>query len=259
MRRIISVILVFCLFCTTQVFAQDYQGNMELDENHFTRFKFSEEYELIVTNEFDKINTNKETMPSNSNIYPYTLTTVDKSVYEIPFYKPEGEKRYIDPISVYERRKAYYPEIAFNMESYMDGILNIDYNTITKEDLISRISSDCYYRILDEDIDAYINYVKTNKIKITGTSHVQMPILYYDGLCYRVRTKIEFSIDNAIVKENLLLGDLNSAQKISYSKDKYSLIVDIPTGFKEEKLFLYVLNMGRIQDMIAGSIGNGKL
>ena len=36
--------------------------------------------------------------------------------------------------------------------------------------------------------------VKTNKIKLAGSAKVQIPILYFDGTYYRVRTKLEFKI-----------------------------------------------------------------
>ena len=57
---------------------------------------------------------------------------------------------------------------------------------------------------------------------------MQFPAVYFDGELYRVRVKVDYKIENADKKENLIYGDLKSKEAISYDKDENSMIVDIP-------------------------------
>ena len=69
-----------------------------------------------------------------------------------------------------------------------------------------------------------------------------MPILYYDGNNYRLRTKINFEILNSDTKDNVLYFDSeNDEYKITYEKQKYEFYIDavIDTATNKSKV-MYV-------------------
>ena len=51
--------------------------------------------------------------------------------------------------------------------------------------------------------EEYVKYVKDNQIQIEGSATVLLPIVYYDDIDYRVRTKLEFKIVNSNTNENI--------------------------------------------------------
>ena len=63
-------------------------------------------------------------------------------------------------------------------------------------------------------------------LKITGEAKVQMPIIYYDGVDYRVRTKLKFNVEQSYVDENLLLNDLELEDGYEYKSGENELLID---------------------------------
>lgn len=201
---------------------------------------FVQKYNTITVNG-EKLNINEDKMPSNKDQYPYTLANVDKSVYEIENYTSDAP---IDNVKnakeVFSDRKEYYPQIDEKITSYLNTILNIDYNTIdydTFKEAIDRVS---IYKTDEEIIKKYVNYVKENKIKINGTSIVQFPAVYYDGSRYRVRTKVNYQILSANKLSNLLFMDSENINEIKYELGEKEIIVDIPMsrGVTNNLLFI---------------------
>ena len=83
-----------------------------------------------------------------------------------------------------------------------------------------------------EGLKEYVNYVKSNKIIIQGKSTVMFPTIYFDGLEYNVRMKLEFEIKNSNTRDNLLYMDpINSdSTKVKYNNDKYTVYIDAKMG-----------------------------
>lgn len=189
--------------------------------------KYAEKNNTI-TLEGDKININPEKIPSNADMYPYTLSNVDKEVYEKDFFSIEGNEEFaIDPKTLYIQEKEYYDGVKQIIESFYGLLLNIDYKTIDANKLYDELNEVTAYEVDQEIIDEYVKYVKDNNIKISGQAKAQMPIIYYDGSYYRVRTKLTINVENTLKYENLILGDLLSETPRTYQKEN-TIIIDAP-------------------------------
>lgn len=183
------------------------------------------EYNTITVGD-EKININKDKEPSNVEDYPYTLASIDKTVYELKNYIANDS--YKNARDMYVDLKDNYYAISSLIEEYALAILNIDYATLDEEVLKDNLLDLSFYYENEANIKEYIEYIKSNKIKISGSAKVQFPAVYFDGELYRVRVKVDYKIENADKKENLIYGDLKSKEAISYDKDENSMIVDIP-------------------------------
>lgn len=173
----------------------------------------------------DKINVSNEKVPSNANEYPYTLANIDKSIYEKPFYT-EYEIDKMSPSQLYRYKKENYSEIRSYVEGYFASILNIDYNTITEENFKNSINQYLIYDPNDYAVKSYIDNVKTNKIIMNGSAKVQFPIIYSDGVSYRVRVRINLNVLSTNTKENLIYLDYLNGLNKTYQKSSYDILVD---------------------------------
>lgn len=206
-------------------------------------------------------------LPKNAKSYPYILSGIDNSVYELPFLETwgclAGDYAKV-PRGIYEHNIDYFGNMDKIIREAYTEILNIDYETITKDHF--RNTLHWYVWISGsqrDDLDAYIEYVKQNKIKITGKVTPLLPITYYDGISTRVRTKIEYTIISADTKIDLLFGDRsinglisNYAPTIYEVKDN-TIYVDIPITYtqssKDNKTVIY---FGRYQPLSKQQAGN---
>lgn len=189
---------------------------------------FVEKYNTITVNG-EKININEDKKPSNKDEYPYTLASVDKSIYEKKFYV-DDESNFINPKELYTAKKDYYTQIQEIAEGYYNLILNVDYNTINYENLKDEMLQYVLYGT--DGLKEYVNYVKENKIKIEGKSTVMFPAVYFDGLEYVVRMKLEFEVKNSNTKNNLIYMDpiADSENPVKYDNNKYTIYIDAKMG-----------------------------
>src|SRR5699024_2310158 len=93
----------------------------------------------------------------------------------------------------------------------------------------------------------YVDYVIQNEIKIEGNAKVQMPIIYYDGMRYRVRVKLEFEILNSKTGKDILYMDINNSKE-DYQKQKYIMYVDVPLLVEENSI--YVIEVPILDNLI---------
>lgn len=200
--------------------------------------KYAEKNNTI-TLEGDKININPEKIPSNADMYPYTLSNVDKEVYEKPFQEGEYTLYTENPKDCYINYKEEYLTMKKMIEQYFNIILNIDYTTVSAEKLYEDLSYLTAGDIDNEILDQYVSYVKTNKIKLNGQAKTQMPIVYYDGVDYRVRTKINLNVEQANTDKNLLLNSFMNEDEYQYKIGNNEILIDAKleifiesTGFK---------------------------
>lgn len=185
---------------------------------------FVERYNTIVM-EGDTINTNPEKMPSNASLYPYILSNVDKSVYELPFFLTDNRSN-LSPKELYVYKKDSYPQIEARCEEYFNELLNIDYRTITEESLREKIEAHYIFPATDSAVEKYIKHVKDNKIVLTGSSQVQFPVVYFDGSAIRVRMRLQFEVVSSNTKDSLIYMDMLDGLKETYTKKSYDIIVD---------------------------------
>lgn len=187
-----------------------------------------EKYNTIVP-EGETIVTKKESLPSNYEIYPYILYSVDKEVYEYDLIK-DWEDDYKSPKETYKYRKDYYNQVTHRTEQYYNAILNINYNDITVEKFKNEAGKFLRIAYDNEYYSEYVEYVKNNKIVIEGTAKVQMPIFYIDGISYRVRVKLTFKVLNSDTDKNLIFGDLKRSAGVKYKSKEYTIYVDASLG-----------------------------
>lgn len=200
-----------------------------------------------------KLNINPEKMPSNVNEYPYTLTDVDKSVYEIKNYDADSTGIKL-PRDIFSYEKESYYQINDIVTKYLNTLLNVDYENLNKTEFKENMNSISLFGISDSKYEEYFKYVESNKIKVSGTAKVQFPAIYYDGMVYRVRTKVEYEIKSSNNYENIFFNDNNSLKPVAYDKGKKELILDIPISvyYNTPQFAVYI---SRLNDYIAGSIG----
>lgn len=203
-------------------------------------------YNLITIND-EKININELKMPSNKDEFAYTLSNVNKKVYEIENYK--ANENYKNARQVYATLKNSYEDLNSLVEMYYNTLLNIDYTTITPESLYAILVQSTMYMVTEEDVEKYVEYVKTNQIQITGEAKVQNPIIYFDGEYYRVRTKLTYDLKNAIDYENVLFKDTDTKYKLGKG-EKY---IDVPLYQNITKTTYYIIPT-TISNIIAGSV-----
>ncbi len=198
-------------------------------------------------------------LPKNAQAYPYILSSIENSVYEMPFSGWDSGE--VGPRLCYKGAKSMYGRIDQMIREAYTEIVNIDYRTISKDHFTNAKKWSLDYSCgwvdeLDNQIEHYVDYVKKNKIEITGKVTPLLPIVYFDGNRYRVRTKIEYTIQSSDTDIDLLLCDriaYSGALKLCYSPTVYvskskTIYVDIALAAglnvenSEIKGLIYYLN-----------------
>lgn len=203
-------------------------------------------YNLITIGD-DRININEDKMPSNKEEFAYTLSNIDKKVYEIENYK--ANENYKNSLEVYSTLKTYYEAINYKVEQYYNTIINIDYEKISLEELYSTIVYNSMHIVTSNELEEYITYVKDNKIKVSGEAKLQNPIIYFDGETYRARTKLTYNIESADTLKNIFFKDIDSTYEIG----EKTIYVDVPISTNEEVTSFYIVPE-TISNMISGKI-----
>lgn len=189
---------------------------------------FVEKYNTI-TLYGEKLNINPDKIPSNATEYPYTLASVDKSVYEIPF-SVNYDEWVENPKSVFIKRKELYSQIKEVSEGYYNIILNIDYRNIDPNSFKENLQPYMLYTLDDVVINEYVEYVRKNHIIISGKATIQLPAVYNDGYDFRARMRLQFEIASSDTNSDLLYYDLTDSRDIVYSDKKYDVYVDTYLG-----------------------------
>lgn len=217
----------------SKFYAKNY--NKDVKKQKFNEFicNLFEKYSGVIPEGENVINDNKD-KPSNYNEYPYILESVEKETYEKSRFVFSDED-ILSPIDSFYKIKNLYPVIKEKVESYYNVILNVNYENITKENFNS--SKQNFSIPLNYSDSNYVDYVIQNEIKIEGNAKVQMPIIYYDGMRYRVRVKLEFEILNSKTGKDILYMDINNSKE-DYQKQKYIMYVDVPLLVEENDIFV---------------------
>lgn len=210
------------------------------------------EYNTI-TVEDEKININKSKEPNNVDEYPYTLASIDKSIYELKNYVENDS--YKNAKEIYADTKKYYNAINTLIQEYMNIILNVDYTNLDENEFTNDILDLSFHYENSDNLKAYVEYVKSNKIQLTGSAKVQYPAIYYDGQKYRVRVKVEYKILNAVNKVNLIYGDLKLKDNVIYDKDEDSIIIDVPIKKSMVSEIMYI-NLSPLSSIKAGKVND---
>jgi hypothetical protein len=208
------------------LFSNNVKGNKYIFKGELNELviNFVEKYNIIAPLG-EKLNINPEKIPANAAEYPYTLATIDKSIYEKPFFLGYDIKK-MSPKELYTYKKDYYPQIEMVSEGFFNEILNIDYKTITEESLKSKLEQYLVFRADDFAIASYVKHVKDNEIVIEGDSQLQFPIIYFDGESYRARLRLKFEVKHSKTKDSLLYLDMLDSLKERYENKSYDILVD---------------------------------
>ena len=200
-------------------------GNNDISKGQLNELvvNFAEKYNTIAL-KGDTINLDPQKMPSNSDQYPYILSNVDKAIYEIPLVANFPPDAYTSK-EMYQYKKELYPQIKSDTEGFFNYILNIDYMTITEENLREKLKLYLINPPNENTIVAYVKHVKDNEIVIEGNSRLIVPVIYSDGMTYRARVQLTFQIKHSNTRENLLYLDFREGKKI-YTKINYDFLAD---------------------------------
>ena len=216
------------------------KANKEMFKGEFNELivKFVEKYNTMIP-EGETLVTKEESKPSNYEIYPYILYSVDKKVYE---YECDGagEPDFKTPAETYSYEKDRYSQMQYRSEHYYNTILNVDYTKIDKEAF--KEEAEKYLRYdYDEEIYEYVDYVIANKIVMEGKAKVQLPVFYLDSIRFRARVRLDFEIKSANTDTNLILGDLTRGTDVKYTlNNKYTVYIDLPMGTTLYSRALYI-------------------
>lgn len=190
--------------------------------------KYVTKYNSIV-GEKETLVTKKESMPSNSELYPYIVYSIPNEIYEMKHIN-QGSTGYISPRDLYKDKKEYYGQMEYRITNYYDKILNVNYNNIDTQSFKTSINDYLLYNYEDNIFDEYVNYIKENKIVLEGKATVLLPIVYYDEIDFRVRTRLEFKIVSSNTDKNIIFGDSmeNTDTPVIYKDKEYKIYVDVP-------------------------------
>lgn len=214
-------------------------GNQRLYKGKLNELivNFAEQYNTITVGDA-RININEEKIPENYAMYPYTLASVQKDIYEIDFINNDLDG-FISPIELFKNNKQYYSQIKSYIENYYGYLVNVNYENITIEQMKRKMKKYALNAFDDQKLTDYVNHVKNNKIKLTGTVTAQMPCVYFDGENYRVRTKIEFNVESSDTMDNILYYDLVN-DDITYKEKLYTIYLDVIMAKNEESQTLFI-------------------
>lgn len=181
------------------------------------------------TVENSKVNlvTDVTKMPTNYKEYPYIVDNISNDIYEADF-KIITKRNSQTPKKAYEYLGDLYGQIDELLVKHFNTILNVDYTTITTENFLDNLQGTVVYKLTEDDVKDYVNYVKKNKIKLSGEAEPLLPIIYNNGEQYVVRTKVTFKVLSSNTDYNLLFGD--ETEKIKYTADEITMYVDVPMG-----------------------------
>ena len=226
--------------------------NISKGELNQLLINFSEKYRTLTLSRDDKFIINEEKLPYNYEQYPYVLANVSKEAYEIKFHIVDATKSKT-PVELYAEEKQNHSNIESIIRQYFKTILNVNYETIDFAEFKSNINSISMYEFSDEQIQDYINYVKENKIIISGTASIQMPIIYYDGRQIRVRVAVEYNVSQSNLLENLMFSDRLTGNIYEYSLGNDVKYIDVPFERDNSTGNLYI-SIGSINKNISGNI-----
>lgn len=171
--------------------------------------------------------TDKYKMPENYKEYPYIVSNISKDIYEID-YKVRTQSSFKTPVQVYKKMGYLYGQTDELIVKYFNSILNIDYSMLTAINFLDSIGKIVTYKITEQDVQDYVQYVKNNKIKLEGKATPLLPIMYDNGEEYVVRTKITFKVLSSDTQKNLLFGD--EKNNVTYNGKEFTMYVDLPMG-----------------------------
>ena len=191
-------------------------------------------YKNVSYNEFGQLQvqdvnivTDVDKMPENYKQYPYIIDSIPNEIYEYDF-NIISESNSQSPKTVYKYMGDLYSQIAELLVTHFNKILNVDYKTINTQGFLDEIQGTLTYEIAQDDVKEYVDYVKVNKIQLSGHAEPLLPIIYCNGEQYIVRTKLTFNVLNSNTEYNLLFGDED--HKIKYNGKEITMYVDVPMG-----------------------------
>lgn len=213
------------------------------------------ENDNILTASGEKINIDEAKMPSNVDEFPYTVESVDKDVYEKEQYYFLGIN-YQSPIEIYKENKQEYAAIKEKVETYLSILFNVNYETINYNEMKEKIDKYVEINTDPEKLKNYINYVISNKVIISGISKFQDPILYYDGMRYRARVKVNYNVKNAKELINLVYLDDTFSNKVEYKLGENEILLDIPL---KKLIANFYITEKSLSSSITGKVVNSYL
>ena len=203
--------------------------------------------------------TDPELLPSNYTWYPYILDSIPKEVYEYQgHYVATGDisssgftESKASPNHLYKIYGRYSDDSYANIRDFFDIILNVDYRTIDTDLFIHKLNQCLLYSVYGnygEDgqlyvkmLTEYLDYIKENKIIISGKAIPLFPCLYENdfALMTFIKCKLEVNIISSDIENpklcffgSYMLGTDNDSVRY----------VEVPVGtiFERPELKVYI-------------------
>ena len=200
----------------------------------------------LVNNEVSIV-MDKEKLPTNAQEFPYVVDNITKSEYEIPV-KVENKKDFKNAKEVFRTMGDLYGQIDNTISNYFDQILNVDYSTIQMMRFLTYVNTSSIYKLDLDDVEPYVDYIKEHKIKLKGEAKVMLPIMYYSGEDYYVRTKLTFEVLSSDTNKDLLYRDLGN--NVEYNGKEFTMYVDVPMSMTLNSRTLLVNMRCLAKDMV---------
>ena len=174
-------------------------------------------------------------LPKNYKDYPYILADIPNEMYEMKVYASDPNES-LTSRQLYEtdymvKDKEIVQGWKMHAEQYYNLLLNVDYRTIDykwAETVLSHKNKWNNYQI--NDLKAYVDWVKKNKIVIEGALEAEPSMLFYNGYAQTyIRSKFTFTLKEFKEYKNLIYDDTLGAKNFAKGQ-QYEGYTDVPMG-----------------------------
>lgn len=184
-------------------------------------------------------------LPKNAANYPYILEDYPNEMYEMkPYQTIDTNSMQLSKNDIAYNSKPTLDLWKKTTEAYYGQILNVDYRTIDEKWATKAFSNaNQSSRVMLADMKRYVQYVKSNKIVITGNvvaepSMVMMSKRFGE---YYIRVKFEFTLKNFNKYEGVMFDPFIGDHSIKFKKGtRYEGYADIPLTTNANDLDLKV-------------------
>ena len=200
----------------------------------------------------------KSQLPKNANIYPYVLDNAPKEIYEIEspvMQYPSNGANALNPYEVFNKYPFLLEEGFSRISEFLNYVINVDYRTIDTDEFLEEVDTYIYgfnqgstSQADRKKVENYVNYVKENKIILSGKAIVLSPIVFKYDFYFFVRVRIDLKVISSETDRDLIFYGSN----LKYNGDKMQVYIDLPMLPGSDKSFHMANNMNIFSLIVKG-------